>query len=100
MDIGTDPKVKDERVIGAQRLIYELAQYTTIDLFALDCASIWDNYILTFSNYISPRDFKPRFTLYSRIPSYRRGYFHNIWRLSVARIYTVNMTLRYLERDN
>ena len=54
MDVDTDPKVKDERVIGAQRLARELAQHTTIELFALDCASIWDHWVSLLSQTTFP----------------------------------------------
>ena len=54
MDLDADPKVEDERVIRAQRLSHELAQHTTIELFALDCASIWDNWVSLLSQTILP----------------------------------------------
>ncbi|KAK4153144.1 hypothetical protein C8A00DRAFT_15585 [Chaetomidium leptoderma] len=66
MDIDIDPNVKDERVIRAQLLSQELAQHTTIEIFALDCASIWDSWVsllsqTTFPLETSSRD--SRFTL-------------------------------------
>ena len=65
MDIDTDPKVKDERVIRAQRLVYELAQYTTIELFALDCASIWDNWVSLLSQTTFPLETSSRDSRYT-----------------------------------
>ncbi len=60
MDVETDPKVEDEKVIRAQRLSHKLAQHTIIELFALDYASIWDNWVSLLSQTAFPLETSSR----------------------------------------